>query len=133
MSESMLPGQCPLCGGPLTDIRGRAAVFSAAEGTEWGCWAALACGARGRYSGLGEPVAHEPDSARLDGMCGRLIDAMAATSDRGRVELLAGCLHSLRVDNLDIMPGGGDDRERYWAADHGLFEEGMGIAEGVLG
>lgn len=133
---------CPLCGGELTDIRGEQAKIAAAAGTEWVCremreasgrhgLECRGCGARGRYDGRGEPVAKEPDSARLDGMRGRLIDALAATSDRDRVErLAAGHLTTLQMwEADDWFPC---DDQPLWCEDHERFEEDMRDAEDAL-
>jgi len=87
------------------------------------------CGARGRYDEQGKPVAREADAARLDGMYGRLIDAMALSPDPLRVRCLAERLAELRLMERDVMWVEIEADKLLWCREHGRFEEEMQWAE----
>jgi len=127
---------CPLCGGWLTDIRGE----RGADGVGWVCRESgdspvarrhgrPGCGARGRYDERGRPVANEADAARLDGMYGRLVEALALATDPPKARCLADRYALLRLMEVQLAWTEDAEGRLLWCADAATFEEEMGQAE----
>jgi hypothetical protein len=74
----------------------------------------------------------EPDSVKMKEMCGRLIDAIAAATDRDRVELLIDHFVSVRMTELDMMTHESAVDDEYWSDDPEAFREDLESAERAL-